>query len=101
MGVASRARHALAKVFDDVDVLLTLSAPGAAPKGLGSTGDARYNRLWTLMGVPCVNVPALIADGGLPVGVQVIARYGADADGIGGGAVCGGGAKIVGRISAA
>ena len=80
MGIASRARHALAKVFEDVDVLLTLSAPGAAPKGLGSTGDARYNRLWTLMGVPCVNVPALIADGGLPVGVQVIARYGADAE---------------------
>ena len=26
------------------------------------------------MGVPCVNVPAFIADGGLPVGVQVIAR---------------------------
>ena len=44
-------------IFDDVDVLLTLSAPGAAPKGLGSTGDPRYNRLWTLMGVPCVNVP--------------------------------------------
>jgi Asp-tRNA(Asn)/Glu-tRNA(Gln) amidotransferase A subunit family amidase len=79
MGVASRARHALAKIFDDVDVILTLSAPGAAPKGLGSTGDARYNRLWTLMGVPSVNVPTFIADGGLPVGVQVIARYGADA----------------------
>ncbi|WP_065755534.1 amidase [Bradyrhizobium paxllaeri] len=76
---AHRARQALEKVFDDVDVLLTLSAPGAAPKGLGSTGDARYNRLWTLMGVPCVNVPAYVADGGLPVGVQVIARYGADA----------------------
>jgi Asp-tRNA(Asn)/Glu-tRNA(Gln) amidotransferase A subunit family amidase len=80
MGVASRARHALANVFEEVDVLLTLSAPGAAPKGLGSTGDARYNRLWTLMGVPCVNIPALIAEGGLPVGVQVIARYGADAE---------------------
>jgi Asp-tRNA(Asn)/Glu-tRNA(Gln) amidotransferase A subunit family amidase len=80
MGISGRARHALAKVFEDVDVLLTLSAPGAAPKGLGSTGDARYNRLWTLMGVPCVNVPTLIADGGLPVGVQVIARYGADAE---------------------
>ena len=78
--IASRARHALAKVFEDVDVLLTLSAPGAAPKGLGSTGDARYNRLWTLMGVPCVNVPTLVAEGGLPVGVQVIARYGADAE---------------------
>ena len=70
MAVAGRARHALAKIFDDVDVILTLSAPGAAPKGLGSTGDARYNRLWTLMGVPCVNVPTLIADGGLPVGVH-------------------------------
>lgn len=80
MQIASRARHALAKAFEDVDVLLTLSAPGAAPRGLGSTGDARYNRLWTLMGVPCVNIPTLIADGGLPVGVQVIARYGADAE---------------------
>jgi Asp-tRNA(Asn)/Glu-tRNA(Gln) amidotransferase A subunit family amidase len=79
-GVTSRARHALATVFDEVDVLLTLSAPGAAPKGLGSTGDARYNRLWTLMGVPCVNIPAHVAEGGLPVGVQVIARYGADAE---------------------
>jgi Asp-tRNA(Asn)/Glu-tRNA(Gln) amidotransferase A subunit family amidase len=31
------------------------------------------------MGVPCVNVPATIAEGGLPVGVQVIARFGNDA----------------------
>ena len=77
--VASRARHALSGVFDEVDALLTLSAPGAPPKGLGSTGDPRYNRLWTLTGVPCVNIPALVVDGGLPVGVQIIARFGADA----------------------
>jgi len=75
----NRARKALAAIFDDVDVLLTFSAPGAAPKGLASTGDQRFNRLWTLMGVPCVNVPATIAHGGLPVGVQVIARFGNDA----------------------
>jgi Asp-tRNA(Asn)/Glu-tRNA(Gln) amidotransferase A subunit family amidase len=31
------------------------------------------------MGTPCVNIPATIASGGLPVGVQVIARYGDDA----------------------
>ena len=77
--VTLRARQALAAVFDEVDVLLTLSAPGAAPAGLSSTGDPRYNRLWTLMGVPCVNVPTLVADGGLPVGVTVIAKFGADA----------------------
>jgi Asp-tRNA(Asn)/Glu-tRNA(Gln) amidotransferase A subunit family amidase len=78
-GIANRARRSLAKVFDDVDVLLTFAAPGAAPKGLASTGDARFNRLWTLMGVPCVTVPAHVAAGGLPVGVQVIARFGDDA----------------------
>jgi Asp-tRNA(Asn)/Glu-tRNA(Gln) amidotransferase A subunit family amidase len=77
--IAGQARGALAGVFEQVDVLLSLSAPGAAPKGLASTGDARFNRLWTLMGVPCVNIPAYIADGGLPVGVQVIARFGDDA----------------------
>jgi Asp-tRNA(Asn)/Glu-tRNA(Gln) amidotransferase A subunit family amidase len=77
--IASRARAALADVFKDVDVLLTFSAAGAAPKGLASTGDPRFNRLWTLMGVPCVNIPAFAAEGGLPVGVQVIARFGDDA----------------------
>jgi Asp-tRNA(Asn)/Glu-tRNA(Gln) amidotransferase A subunit family amidase len=78
-GISNRARRSLARVFEDVDVLLTFSAPGAAPKGLDSTGDARFNRLWTLMGVPCVNIPAYVAEGGLPVGVQVIARFGDDA----------------------
>jgi len=78
-GIANRARRSLMKVFDEVDVILTFSAPGAAPKGLASTGDARFNRLWTLMGVPCVNIPAHVAEGGLPVGVQVIARFGDDA----------------------
>ena len=46
---------------------------------LASTGDPRFNRLWTLMGAPCVNIPAYVADGGLPVGVQVGARCGDDA----------------------
>ncbi|HEX2553645.1 MAG TPA: amidase [Microvirga sp.] len=77
---AHRARGALEGVFDAVDVLLTFSAPGAAPHGLGSTGQARFNRLWTLMGSPCVTVPGLADGAGMPVGVQVIARFGRDAD---------------------
>ena len=77
--IAARARAALGPVFDEVDVLLTYSAPGAPPKGLDSTGDPRLNRLWTLMGTPCVNVPTYMAEGNLPVGVQVIAPYGSDA----------------------
>ena len=55
--IAAKARAALAPVFEQVDVLLTYSAPGAPPKGLDSTGDPRLNRLWTLLGTPCVNVP--------------------------------------------
>ena len=75
---AHRARGVLGEIFDDVDVLLTFSAPGPAPKGLGSTGNARFNRLWTLMGNPCVNIPCRTNDEGLPVGVQVIAAFGKD-----------------------
>jgi len=81
--IALRARAALRETFQQVDALLTLSAPGAAPKGLASTGDPRFNRLWTLMGTPSVNVPAHIAAGGLPVGVQVVAGYGDDAKTLG------------------
>ncbi len=76
--IGRRGRRELAEVLESVDVLLTYSAPGAAPKGLSSTGDPRYNRLWTLMGTPCVNVPVEKVSG-LPVGVQVIARFGNDA----------------------
>ena len=59
-------------------MLLSASAPGAAPAGLGSTGASTFNRLWTLMGTPCVNVPGLADPAGLPLGVQVIGRFGAD-----------------------
>ena len=74
-----RARVAAHDFFRDVDVAISFAAPGAAPKGLGSTGDAKFNRLWTLLGVPCVNVPGYRDRDGLPVGVQVIAPFGKDA----------------------
>jgi Asp-tRNA(Asn)/Glu-tRNA(Gln) amidotransferase A subunit family amidase len=74
---ASRGRRALADFMSEIDVLLVPSAPGAAPQGLGSTGDAAFNRLWTLMGTPCVNVPGL-DDDDLPLGVQIVGRFGGD-----------------------
>ena len=75
---ASQARRALADMMADVDVILSPSAPGAAPKGLASTGSSAFNRLWTLMGTPCVNIPGLADPNGLPLGVQVIGRFGSD-----------------------
>jgi len=75
---ARRARRAMIELLADGEVLLSPSAPGAAPRGLGSTGLPTFNRLWTLMGTPCVNVPGFVDQDGLPLGVQIIARFGRD-----------------------
>ncbi len=73
-----RARLALADLMGDFDAILTPSAPGAAPHGIGSTGQAVFNRLWTIMGPPCVNLPGLADSAGLPLGVQIVGRFGRD-----------------------
>lgn len=70
--LAARCRTWLADVFADIDVLLAPSAPGVAPERATGTGDPIFNRIWTLLGTPCVNVPGLHGRDGLPVGVQVI-----------------------------
>jgi Asp-tRNA(Asn)/Glu-tRNA(Gln) amidotransferase A subunit family amidase len=75
---ARRARQEFANLMADTDAVLTPSAPGAAPLGLGSTGDPMFNRLWTLLGAPCVNVPGLTDSGGLPLGVQIVGRFARD-----------------------
>jgi amidase len=75
---AAAARAALPGFFGDCDALLVPAAPGTAPSGLGYTGDPVFSRMWTLLGTPCVTVPA-IRDGGLPVGVQFVGRIGDDA----------------------
>ncbi|MGU3495767.1 amidase [Xanthobacteraceae bacterium A53D] len=75
---AKRARHRLGDLFADYDALLTFAAPGEAPKGLHATGSPMFNRLWTLMGTPCVSVAGLNGPTGLPVGVQVVGRFGRD-----------------------
>ena len=72
-----RARQALADLMAEVDVLLTPSAPSAAP-GPDTTGPAIFNRLWTLMGTPCVNVAGLKDASGMPLGVQIVGRFGRD-----------------------
>ena len=69
---AAAARAGLADFFAGCDAVLTPAAPGEAPAGLGSTGDPIFNRMWTLLGVPCVTVPARWGENGLPTGVQLV-----------------------------
>jgi Asp-tRNA(Asn)/Glu-tRNA(Gln) amidotransferase A subunit family amidase len=75
---ARRARQALAELMAETDVLLTPSAAGAAPKTLASTGVATFNRLWTLMGAPCISVRGLFDSVHLPLGVQIVGRFARD-----------------------
>ena len=75
--VAKRARAALGDWMSGHDAILTPSVPGAAPHGLTSTSDPVFNRLWTLMGTPCVNVPVL-SESELPLGLQIVGRFGRD-----------------------
>jgi len=72
------ARAALDGFFGECDAMLVPAAPGEAPQGLGYTGDPVFNRMWTLLGVPCVTLPAIWGNSGLPTGIQLVGRIGDD-----------------------
>jgi amidase len=75
-GEAFRAH--LDGIFSDVDLLLTPSAAGEAPEGLGSTGDPSFNSIWTLAWTPCVTLPVGTGPRGLPLGLQLVGKRFAD-----------------------
>ncbi|MEI7712787.1 MAG: amidase [Rhodospirillales bacterium] len=66
-------------VFDGLfgptlDAILTPSSPGEAPVGLHTTGNAIFNRMWTLLHGPNVGIPACFGPAGLPVGVTLVGK---------------------------
>jgi Asp-tRNA(Asn)/Glu-tRNA(Gln) amidotransferase A subunit family amidase len=64
-------RASLVGLADEVDVCITLSAPGPAPLGLESTGNAIFNQAASTLRTPAVSLP-LLQVRGMPVGVQLI-----------------------------
>ena len=77
--LARQCRSGFAAAIEGFDVLVTPSAPGEAPAGLASTGDPVFNRTWSLMHTPSVQVPITLGPKGLPLGLQVVGRIGDDA----------------------
>ncbi|MNR83689.1 Glutamyl-tRNA(Gln) amidotransferase subunit A [compost metagenome] len=77
--LAAASRQMVAGVFETVDILLAPSTEGEAPAGLAATGDPIFNRMWSLLGNPCVHVPQGAGPGGLPLGVTLIGPRWGDA----------------------
>jgi Asp-tRNA(Asn)/Glu-tRNA(Gln) amidotransferase A subunit family amidase len=76
---ADAGRDRLGELFADVEVLVAPAVLGEPPTR-ETTGDPLCCRTWTLLGTPTVAVPGLVGPEGLPLGVQVVAAPGRDAD---------------------
>jgi Asp-tRNA(Asn)/Glu-tRNA(Gln) amidotransferase A subunit family amidase len=76
---AEQARRAAQEWAAGFDAILTLPASGQAPRGLGDTGSAMFNAVWTQLHMPCLTLPAGHGPDGLPVGIQLVGRRHEDA----------------------
>ena len=72
----TRFAAGLDEIFARCDAILCPAAPGPAPSGLESTGDAIFNGVWTMTGMPSVTLPIFTSEDGLPMGIQLVGpRY--------------------------
>jgi Asp-tRNA(Asn)/Glu-tRNA(Gln) amidotransferase A subunit family amidase len=65
------ARTAYAALAGQVDAVISVTAPGAAPVGLATTGNPVFVVPGSMLGAPGVSLPVL-NDNGLPLGLQVL-----------------------------
>jgi Asp-tRNA(Asn)/Glu-tRNA(Gln) amidotransferase A subunit family amidase len=80
LGCIDPIHESFVELFEQrYDAILTAAAPGPAPRGLESTGDPSFCTLWTLCGMPAISLPLMQGKSGLPIGVQLVGRCGADA----------------------
>jgi len=75
-----RLRAELTEVManEGIDLWAAPAAPGAAPAGIHATGNPDMNLPWTHAGMPVVTVPAGMTSEKLPLGLQLISRFGQD-----------------------
>jgi len=72
------AHAAIALLFEELDLIIAPSAAGEALIAKEGTGNPVFCRIWTLLGLPCINLNISTGPNGLPVGVQLIAGPGKD-----------------------
>lgn len=72
LAVKASAEAFFRDFFVEFDAIIAPASAGEAPKFGAGTGDPIFCTLWTLAGLPCVSLPLLVGDTGLPIGVQLI-----------------------------
>ncbi len=77
----------------ECDLTMSLSANGAAPIGLNTTGDPKFVSHGSLLGTPAISIPLLEAEG-LPLGLQLMGYTDKDA------ALFAGAAALLGLLQA-
>jgi len=86
----AQARQIIDKIFDTVDILVTPTTPAPPPTIAESTTDVstsmrlyapyiRNTSPFNVYGIPTLSVPCGFTNKGLPIGLQISARNGAEA----------------------
>jgi Asp-tRNA(Asn)/Glu-tRNA(Gln) amidotransferase A subunit family amidase len=70
-----RAEIRSAFLDHNIDLWISPSTIGPAPKGLENTGDPIMNLPWTQAGLPAINLPVGKNEHGLPMGLQVVGNW--------------------------
>lgn len=60
------------RFFNDFDAIIAPASLGEAPPVDVGTGNPICSTVWTLCGLPCLTMPILNSERGLPIGVQLI-----------------------------
>lgn len=75
LDVMGQTESFLGEFFLDYNAILTPSSTGEAPLLRDGTGDPAFCTIWTLAGLPCLNLPLMVGGNGLPIGIQLVAGY--------------------------
>ncbi len=75
----ARLQAVMQPVWSRFDGIVTPPATGEAPATLAHTGDPTFCTIWTLCGLPALNLPVGRGPQGLPLGLQLVGADGDDA----------------------
>lgn len=66
------ANEYFTEFFLDYDAIIAPSSVGEAPVFGSGTGDPVFCTIWTVAGLPSLNLPLLVGSNNLPIGLQLI-----------------------------